>query len=89
MAKVVGRADREVVEWCSYAEDDAAEEARTELDEATAELAEVASTALLVVDAALLAVVTVALTLTLADVVEETGAGAEPSHVATAGPGIV
>lgn len=49
-------------------------------------MTEEASTALLVVDATLFAVVMVALTLMLA---EEGAAGAEPSQVATAGPGMV
>ena len=89
MEKVVGRANREVVE-CSYAEDVVeAVDASTELEDGMAEVVELASTALLVVDETLLAVETVALTLTLADVVVEDDAGAEPSQVATAGPGMV
>lgn len=93
--RVVGRKDWGVV---VEIEDEVADVARTKLDDSTAEpVAEVVSAASLVVvdDAALLAVVTVALTLTLADedvaedAAEEDAAGAEPSQVATDGPGAV
>lgn len=94
--RVVGRVDWGVV---VENEDEAADVARTELDDSTAEpVAEVVSAASLVAvdDATLLAVVTVALTLTLADenvaedaAEEEDAAGAEPSQVATDGPGAV
>jgi len=96
--RVVGRADWGVV---VEIEDEVADVARSELDDSAASLvAEAVSAASLVVvvldDAALLAVVTVALALTLADEdpaedaeEEEDAAGAEPSHLATDGPGAV
>ena len=92
--RVVGRAAWGVV----VKEDEVADVARTELDDSTADVNEVASTDSLVVvvdDATLLAVVAVALTLTLAeedaaeDAAEEDAVEAEPSQVATDGPGAV